>query len=54
MHRTTSQKNKKIQKLNNTTDQSNLTDIYIEHSIHKQQNTFSQLHMEHSSDRTHV
>ena len=27
MHRTTSQKNKKIQKLNNTVDQSNLTDI---------------------------
>ena len=39
MHRTTNQKNKKIQKSNNTTDQSNLTDIYIEDSIHKQQNT---------------
>ena len=49
MHRTTNKKNKKIQKLNNTTDQSNLTDTYIEDSIHKQQNTFSQLHMKHSS-----
>lgn len=48
MRRTTSQNNKKIQKLNNTIDQSNLTDIYIEYSIHKQQNTFSQLHMKHS------
>ena len=41
--------NKETQALNDTLNKMNLIDIYIEHSIQKQQNTLSsQVLMEHS------
>ena len=49
--RSTRQKINKGMALNNTLDQINLTDIYREHSIRKQQNTHSfQEHMDYSPE----